>query len=121
MDCTDSTINRNLVYNTGMYNVNQVMEGECGIMALCDINCDIMFNEVYNCFDQKTGFDAMGIDIDWNTDNIRVQYNYCHDNQGGGIGTMANQNSFILNNKIENNEGNTNNKGAITVSNFTSS
>ena len=120
MDCTDSTINRNLVYNTGMYNVNQVMEGECGIMALCDINCDIMFNEVYNCFDQKTGFDAMGIDIDWNTDNIRVQYNYCHDNQGGGIGTMANQNSFILNNKVENNQGDTNNKGAITVSNFTS-
>lgn len=120
MDCTDSTINRNLVYNTGMYNVNQVMEGECGIMALCDINCDIMFNEVNNCFDQKTGFDAMGIDIDWNTDNIRVQYNYCHDNQGGGIGTMANQNSFILNNRVENNQAATNNKGSITVSNFTS-
>lgn len=120
MNCTDSTINRNTIYNTGMYNVNQVMEGECGIMALCDVNCDIMFNEVYNCFDQKTGFDAMGIDIDWNTSNIKVQYNYCHDNQGAGIGTMANQNSFILNNKIENNLGETNNQGAITVSNFTS-
>lgn len=120
MNCTDSTVNRNLVFNTGMYDVNQVMEGECGIMALCAINCDIMFNEVYNCYDQKTGFDAMGIDIDWNTDNINVQYNYCHDNQGGGIGTMANQNSFIRNNRLENNEGATNNKGSITVSNFTS-
>lgn len=118
--CTDSTMNRNLIYETGIYDQNQVMEGECGIMALSARNCEIMFNECYNMYDQKTGYDAMGIDIDWNTENVVVKYNYVYDCQGSGIGTMANQNSFILNNRIENNRGETNHPGSITITNFTS-
>ena len=118
--CTNSTINRNLIHDTGIYDVNQLMEGECGIMALGTENCQIMFNECYNIFDQKTGYDAMGIDIDWNTNNVLVQYNYLHDCQGSGIGTMANQNSFILNNKIERAQGATNHTASIQVTNYTS-
>ena len=118
--CTDSTMNYNTIYNTGLFDSNQIMEGECGIMAIgCD-NCDVMFNEVFNVYDQETGYDAMGIDIDWNTNNVRVMYNYCHDCQGPGIGTMANQNSFIVNNRIENCHGDTNHPGAISITNYTS-
>lgn len=118
--CTDSSINRNLVHDTGLYEENQVMEGECGIMAIGTKNCDILYNECYNVFDQQTGFDAMGIDIDWNTINVNVQYNYLHDCQGPGVGTMANQQSFIRNNRIENCRGETNHPGAISITNFTS-
>lgn len=123
--CTNSTMNRNLVHNIGVYiqdenKAIQTMEGECGIMALGTDTCDIQFNEVYDCYDQGTGFDAMGIDIDWNTTNVNVQYNYLHDCQGPGVGTMANQNSFIRNNYILNCRGDTNQQGSLVVSNFTS-
>lgn len=117
---TNGTINYNTVYDTGLFDENQLMEGECGIMALGADSIDIMFNEVYDVYDQNTGYDAMGIDIDWNTTNIRVMYNYVHDCQGSGIGTMANQNSVILNNRLENNRGETNHPGAITLTNYTS-
>ncbi len=120
--CTNSTMNRNLVHDIGIYEQVgsiQTMEGECGIMALGTDTCDILFNEVYNCFDQGTGYDAMGIDIDWNTTNVNVQYNYLHDCQGPGVGTMANQNSFIRNNYIKDCRGDTNQAGSIVVSNFT--
>lgn len=121
--CTSSTMNRNLVHDIGIYEQVgsiQTMEGECGMMALGTDTCDILFNEVYNCFDQGTGYDAMGIDIDWNTTNVNVQYNYLHDCQGPGVGTMANQNSFIRNNYIRDCRGDTNQAGSIVVSNFTS-
>ncbi len=120
LGCTDSTINRNLIHDTGVYTENQILEGECGIMALGTKNCDILFNECYNIFDQETGYDAMGIDIDWNTTNVNVQYNYLHDCQGPGVGTMANQNSYIRNNRIENCLGDTNHQGALSISNYTS-
>jgi len=118
--CTNSTMNRNLIYNTGIYDKNQGMEGECGIMALSCDTCEIKFNECYDIYDQKTGWDAMGIDIDWNTTNINVQYNYIHDTQGSGIGTMANQNSFIRNNRIEGADCATNHTSSIQVTNYTS-
>lgn len=118
--CTNSTINRNLVYNTGLIDQTAIQEGECGIMAIGTDNCKIMFNECYNIYDSNTGNDAMGIDIDWNTNNVLVQYNYLHDCQGSGVGTMANQNSYILNNRIENNQCATNHKASIHVTNYTS-
>ena len=120
LGATDSSMNANVIHDTGLYEVNQIMEGECGIMAIGCKNCEIIGNEVYNVYDQKTGYDAMGIDIDWNTTNVNVQYNYCHDCMGSGIGTMANQNSFIQDNRIENCHGATNHNGAISISNFTS-
>ncbi len=118
--CTNSTINRNLVYRTGMRKASKEAEGECGIMALGADTMDIMFNV---CYDQRragTTYDSMGIDIDWNTTNINVQYNHCYENDGSGIGTMACQNSYIRNNRVENNRCITNQVGQIQVSNFTS-
>ena len=119
--CTNSTINRNLVYNAGMYDKPELMEGECGIMALCADKMDIMYNVIYGCRDQALNFDAMGIDIDWNTRNVNVQYNYCYENMGSGIGTMANQSCFIKNNRLENNYAATGgHSGQISVTAFTS-
>ncbi|MDE7372960.1 MAG: right-handed parallel beta-helix repeat-containing protein, partial [Clostridia bacterium] len=123
---TGSTMNRNLVYNTGMCprpkkNGQFVeSEGDCGIMAISVDDCKVMYNVTYNNFDDGSVYDAMGIDIDWNSKNCVVQYNHTYDCDGGGIGTMANLDGAILNNRIENNRTNTNQPGQISVSDFTS-
>ena len=118
--CTNSTINRNLVYRTGMRTHSQEAEGDCGIMALGADTMDIMYNVCYDNRRAGTTYDAMAIDIDWNTTNINVQYNHCYENDGSGIGTMACQNSYIRNNRVENNRCITNQVAQIQVSNFTS-
>ena len=116
---TESKILRNTVYDTGLFDKPFAGEGECGIMAICCDTCDVMYNVAYGNLDASVSFDAMGIDIDWNSTNVNVQYNYLYDNKGGGVGTMANQNSFIRNNRIENNLCETNMTGQIQVSSFT--
>ena len=80
---------------------------------------DIMYNVTYNNFDASLNFDTMGIDIDWNTNDINVQYNHTYDCLGSGIATMANQNSFIRNNRVENNDCDTNCNSQIQIGNFT--
>ena len=116
---SDSSINRNIVHDTGIYKKNQLLEGVCGIMALCADHCEIAYNECYDIYDAKTTYDAMGIDIDWNTNAIDVHHNYCHDCMGSGIGTMANQNSAIRENRIIENRGETLHIAPITITNFT--
>lgn len=118
--CTNSTINRNLVYQSGMRVHSEEAEGDCGIMALGADTMDIMFNECYDNRCAGTTYDSMAIDIDWNTTNINVQYNHCYENDGSGIGTMACQNSYIRNNRVENNRCKTNQTAQIQISNFTS-
>lgn len=116
---TNSRITRNLVHDTGLYSTAALLEGECGIMAISADTMDIMYNVTYNNFDASMNYDSMGIDIDWNTNNINVQYNHTYDCLGSGIATMANQNSFIRNNRVENNRCATNCNSQIQVGNFT--
>ncbi len=116
---TESAITHNLVHDTGLYSTDALLEGECGIMAISADTMDIMYNVTYNNFDASLNFDSMGIDIDWNTTNINVQYNHTYDCLGSGIATMANQNSFIRNNRIENNRCATNNNSQVQIGNFT--
>ncbi|MBR4940383.1 MAG: right-handed parallel beta-helix repeat-containing protein, partial [Clostridia bacterium] len=118
--CTGSELNRNTVYNSGMRENAAGSEGMCGIMVLGCSTSDIMFNVCYDNQRANGTYDAMGIDIDWNCTNINVQYNHCYENDGAGIGTMACQNSFIRNNRIENNRCITNNEGQINLMDFTS-
>lgn len=98
------SLNRNLVYSTGMSETGVKSYGDCGLMAISCEDVDIMYNITYDnrfaCFQN----DAMGIDIDWNTININVQYNYCYSSLGCGIGTMACKDSYIRNNKVVDNE-----------------
>ncbi len=104
--CHDSQMNRNYVYDSAMgINGNAWLNiGQCGIMALGCLDTEIMFNEVYNIDNANIYFDGMGIDIDWNTKRVNVQYNHTYDCTGSGIGTMANVDCTILNNRVENND-----------------
>ena len=113
------TIDRNLVYQTGITTDKDAIEGECGIMYVSSEYSSCRYNVIYDVFDAGTGHDSMGIDIDWNTDHITVEYNHCYNCQGDGIGTMANQNSIIAHNRIENAKGETNHAGSLVLDNFT--
>ncbi|MDR2202305.1 MAG: right-handed parallel beta-helix repeat-containing protein [Clostridiales bacterium] len=115
---TGGTMNRNLVYKTGL-NAVRAESGVTGMMAICDDSIDIMYNESYGNESSDYAADAMSIDIDWNTTNIDVRYNHAYGNEGSGIGTMANQNSFIRDNRIENNQAGTNQNAQLTVMDFT--
>ena len=104
--CHDSEMNRNYVYDSAMgINGNAWLNiGQCGIMALGCTDTDIMYNEIYNIHNANIYFDGMGIDIDWNCKRVNVQYNHTYDCTGSGIGTMANVDCTILNNRVENND-----------------
>ena len=129
---TGCTMNRNLVYNTGMYksrdydnddaenhNSDSKGEGNGGIMSMCLKDGEIKYNVNYNNFRQNSIYDGIGIDIDWNSLNIVVEYNYVFNSEGPGIGTMGNANSKILNNRVEDNPAHTvGSYGQILVSDY---
>ena len=117
--CHDSEMNRNLVHDAAIFDKPFLSIGQTGIMALGCEDTDIMYNIVYNVSNACQPFDGMGIDIDWNTNRVNVQYNWVYDCVGSGVGTMANQNCFIRNNRIENNQCEGNQHGQIHVSDFT--
>ena len=117
--CHDSEMNRNLVHDAAIFDKPFLSIGQTGIMALGCEDTDIMYNIVYNVSNACQPFDGMGIDIDWNTNRVNVQYNWVYNCVGSGVGTMANQNSFIRNNRIENNFCEGNQHGQIHVSDFT--
>jgi hypothetical protein len=80
----NGNVSDNLVHDTGLY----VGSGEsCGPVALWSLggsHTTFENNEVYNSFDGSTGYDASGIDVDWDNSYVTVQSNYLHDNEGGG-------------------------------------
>lgn len=117
--CINSSIDRNLVYDTAINNDGITSVGDCGIMTLCCHDCTMNYNVVYGTQTAGTQVDGMGIDIDWNCDNIEVKFNHCYDNKGSGIGTMANTNCVIAHNRIENNDLQSNQRGQLQVSDFT--
>ena len=119
--CHDSEINRNYVYDSAMgINGNAWLNiGQCGIMTLGCTDTDVMYNEVYNIHNANIYFDGMGIDIDWNCKRVNVQYNHTYNCTGSGIGTMANVDCFILNNRVENNDGAGKQIGQIDCIDFT--
>ena len=120
---TGCTMNRNLVYNTGMYvcdleTEENPQEGEGGLMSMCLKDGEIKYNVTYNNYRQGILNDGIGIDIDWNSMNIVVQYNYVYGCDGSGIGTMANCNCKIINNRVFDNRIITNHPGQISVCDF---
>ena len=119
--CHYSEINRNYVYDSAMgINGNAWLNiGQCGIMTLGCYDTDVMYNEVYNIDNANIFFDGMGIDIDWNCKRVNVQYNHTYNCTGSGIGTMANVDCFILNNRVENNDGAGKQIGQIDCIDFT--
>lgn len=116
----DSTIHRNVVYKTAQTTSGVDYSGNCGIMPISCERVDVAFNETYANECAHYRVDAMGIDIDWNCKNVTVRYNYCHDNFGSGIGTMACKDCTIANNKIVDSMGLvTYNYAFLSVGDFT--
>lgn len=98
--------------------------GPAGIWPIEVDTAQIKFNEVSNQdtngFNNGVRYDGEGIELDWDTQNILLQYNYVHDNVGAGLGTMANLNNKMYNNKVSGNQGlSTLGAGQIAVSDFT--
>lgn len=118
-NCSQSEITKNTVTNAGSATLGRTDEGECGIMALASIDCDIAYNTVSGTGDQASGYDGMGIDIDWFTKGINVHHNKVFANKGSGIATMCCVDSYIQNNEIYNNLCQTNNTADIYVTNYT--
>ncbi len=79
---TDGVIEYSTAYNNGI----RCVANACGvgIWAYDSNNINIQYNESYN---NKTGSmsDGGGFDLDNNTTNSVIQYNYSHDNDGSGF------------------------------------
>lgn len=99
--------------------------GPAGIWPMEVNTAEVKFNEVSyqgtnGSLPDGTRYDGEGIDLDWDTQNIIAQYNYVHHNDGAGMGTMANSNNKIYNNKITHNLGLTTVGAAqVAISDFT--
>jgi hypothetical protein len=78
----NATIERSLAYNNGW--LCAAPEGPVGIWAYDSSDVTIQFNESHH---NRTGgpADGGGFDLDQNTSNSRMQYNYSHDNEGPGF------------------------------------
>jgi hypothetical protein len=109
---TNGEYKRNLVHHTGLFQKDSGW-GVCGFMTISTDNIDVAFNEIYDIYDACTGYDGAGLDVDWDSYNTRMQYNYCHDNMGPGIVTMACQDTLIANNRVGGNR-------AVTVASYPS-
>lgn len=117
----DGTIFNNLVYDCGEYDGTNVLWGTSGIWCMLSSDIDITHNEVFGQSESgNTNYDSSGFDIDWTCENINLQYNYAHDNDGPGIETMSNKNCTIMYNKVSGNKGLSHiGNGQITLSSYT--
>ncbi len=117
--CTDSSLDRNLVYRCGVNDTGLVSVGDTGIMTMSCKDCSMNYNVIYETEAAGMTYDGMGLDIDWNCDNIEVRFNHCYNNAGAGIATMANSNCVIADNRIENNRCEGNQKSQLQITDFT--
>ncbi|MDQ1924833.1 RICIN domain-containing protein [Massilia pseudoviolaceinigra] len=118
---TGGEIKWNYAHHGGMYQgawPKGEESGPGGIWPISSKDIVMKFNEVHGMQDANSGYDGAGLNIDWYTDNVLMQYNYAHDNLGAGITTMQNNNSKIYNNKVENNQATVNVPGQISIMDF---
>lgn len=78
-----------------------------GIWPLASKRTTIEYNEIYGM--HKLGGDGEGIDIDIDAQDTIVQYNYVHDNEGGGILFCGSTRTVARFNILQNNQ-----QGAFT-------
>jgi hypothetical protein len=81
-DVQQSLIEHSTVYNSGGGNTNS-SGGPVGIWYWDADQVTIQYNEVYNMASSTK--DGGGFDFDGGVTNGLMQYNYSHDNQGGGF------------------------------------
>ena len=114
---TGGVIERSVAHDNGW--LNTASEGPVGIWAYDSDSVVIQRNESYRNRTSGTA-DGGGYDLDQNTRNSIVQYNYSHDNDGPGyLIAHSPNNSNHSNNKfrynISQNDGRKNASGAIMI------
>ncbi|QGQ95108.1 right-handed parallel beta-helix repeat-containing protein [Paenibacillus psychroresistens] len=57
--------------------------------AIWQFNTDNAISQYNEAYGQKTTSDGLGFDADWNSNGTIIQYNYSHDNEGGGFMIMG--------------------------------
>ncbi|MEO6350256.1 MAG: right-handed parallel beta-helix repeat-containing protein [Candidatus Limnocylindrales bacterium] len=78
----NGVIERSVAYGNG--GNNSARSGPIGIWVYDTDRVVIQYNESY-ANDRGTGRDGGGFDLDQNTSNSVLQYNYAHDNDGAGF------------------------------------
>ncbi|MBL7110771.1 MAG: right-handed parallel beta-helix repeat-containing protein [Bacteroidales bacterium] len=108
-----------VVYNNGEFSDDMNSGGPIGIWAWDSRNVVFQFNEAY---ENKTGnrADGGGFDLDGGCVNCIMQYNYSHDNHGGGYGIYQYRGARefkgnIFRYNISENDGITNKHGGINL------
>lgn len=114
----DGTVADNLVHDTGLYTGSGETWGPVALWGAGGSHSTFENNEVYRSFDGATGYDASGIDVDWDNSYITVQSNYLHDNQGAGIEVLSSDHTSVLYNRIYNNLGQTNVPAQISLNDY---
>lgn len=99
--------------------LNTASEGPVGIWAYDSDGITIQYNESYRNRTSGTA-DGGGFDLDQNTRNSKVQYNYSHDNDGPGYliahaPNNSNHSGNTIRYNISENDGRKNATGAIVI------
>ncbi len=114
----NGSMTNNVVHDTGLYNAAPVSWSPSALWTLGSANVTIANNNVSRAFDARTGLDACGIDVDWDSINVTVANNQIHDNLGGGIEVLSSTGTVIRGNTIWNNLGSTNIHGQVELFDF---
>jgi hypothetical protein len=111
-DIDGGLIEHSIAYNNGKDGAAPV-----GIWVAGSNRITIQYNESYNN-KTRTSTDGGGIDLDWDTHNSTVQYNYTHGNHGPGILLCPATNAGTYNTvryNISENDGRKNGVGGIQL------
>lgn len=105
------SMNARIAHNTSAYGASFWPCKQCGNISPESANAGIWpartrgtiieYNEVYG--EHRLGGDGVGLDVDLSAQNTVVQYNYVHDNEGGGILFCGSNSTAARFNILENN------------------
>lgn len=81
--CEGALIDHNVANNCGRYREDGQFNGAAAIWPTRGRNCITQFNEAFNTQALDGNGDGQGFDMDIDSYNFIMQYNYSHDNAGG--------------------------------------
>lgn len=81
--CEGALIDHNVSNNCGRYREDGQFNGAAAIWPTRGRNCITQFNEAFNTQALDGNADGQGFDLDIDSYNFVMQYNYSHDNAGG--------------------------------------
>ncbi|MBB6498862.1 right-handed parallel beta-helix repeat-containing protein [Pedobacter cryoconitis] len=81
--CEGALIDHNVANNCGRYREDGQFNGAAAIWPTRGRNCITQFNEAFNTQALDGNGDGQGFDLDIDSYNFVMQYNYSHDNAGG--------------------------------------